>query len=409
MERWRPPGPIVEVAAALLERIDDLGLRLALRFRAEIESYGTDALVPFESIRISCTRNLRLMVRHFTSDVPIDTGPPRETGRIRAEQGVPLAETLHAYRIGFEFLWSELVDEAHRHPAVADAMLVSLAAQVWSMAGEYSVAVAAAYRETTSELILQREHERSVLVEALFTGVIADPATLGEVSRTLGLSPTGRYIVVAADVPSPGREALPGIEAALRVSRIPSAWRLLPDQQIGVVSFPSDREAAVLKPLRRRGARVGVSPAYEALPDTPQALHFARLALSGLRGRISGVAQFDDNPLAMVVAAAPVEAARMVRVRLGPLLALPREERTRLLETLEHWYAAGGSAAEAGRRLYVHANTVRYRIRRVEELTGRSLGDPQAVLDLGAAVQALPVLNGSAARPPVGSAGAHGT
>ncbi|WP_406229447.1 helix-turn-helix domain-containing protein [Nocardia sp. NBC_01009] len=96
-------------------------------------------------------------------------------------------------------------------------------------------------------------------------------------------------------------------------------------------------------------------------------------------------------------------------LRLGPLLALPREERTRLLETLEHWYAAGGSAAEAGRRLYVHANTVRYRIRRVEELTGRSLGDPQAVLDLGAAVQALPVLSGSAAPPPVGSAGAYGT
>ncbi|WP_328399761.1 PucR family transcriptional regulator [Nocardia sp. NBC_00403] len=99
----------------------------------------------------------------------------------------------------------------------------------------------------------------------------------------------------------------------------------------------------------------------------------------------------------------------MVRVRLGPLLALPREERTRLLETLEHWYAAGGSVAEAGRRLYVHANTVRYRIRRVEELTGRSLGDPQAVLDLGAAVQALPVLGGSAAPPPVGSAGVYGT
>ncbi|MFD0363427.1 PucR family transcriptional regulator [Nocardia sp. GCM10030253] len=393
MTRSKPPQPIAEMAAVLLGRIDDLGLRLALRFRAEIESYGNDALIPFESIQTSCTKNLRLMVQHFTSDAPIDTGPPRETGRIRAKQGVPLAETLQAYRIGFEFLWSELVGEAHRHPEVADAMLVSLAAQVWSMAGEYSVAVAAAYRETTSELMLQREHERSVLVEALFTGVIADPATLGEASRILGLPPTGRYIVVAADVPSPGREALPGIEAALRVSQIPSAWRLLPDQQIGVLSFPSDREAAVLKPLRRRGARVGVSPPYEALPETPQALRFARLALAGLRGRTSGVAQFDDNPLAMLVAAAPVEAERMVRVRLGPLLALPREERTRLLETLEHWYGSGGSAVETGRRLYVHANTVRYRIRRIEELTGRSLNDPQAVLDLGAAVQALPVLS----------------
>ncbi|MFQ6326873.1 helix-turn-helix domain-containing protein [Nocardia sp. CWNU-33] len=71
--------------------------------------------------------------------------------------------------------------------------------------------------------------------------------------------------------------------------------------------------------------------------------------------------------------------------------------------------SASGSAGEAGRRLYVHANTVRYRIRRVEELTVRLLGDPQAVLDLGAAVQALPVLSGSAAPPPVGSAAVYGT
>ncbi|WP_433209572.1 hypothetical protein ACQP1G_09215 [Nocardia sp. CA-107356] len=68
-------------------------------------------------------------------------------------------------------------------------------------------------------------------------------------------------------VPPPGREAVPGIEAALRVSQILSDRRQLPDQQIVVLAFPA-----------------------------------------------------------------------------GPLLALLREERTRLLETLEYWFAAGGSA-----------------------------------------------------------------
>lgn len=69
----------------------------------------------------------------------------------------------------------------------------------------------------------------------------------------------------------------------------------------------------------------------------------------------------------------------------------------------EHWYACGGSATEAGRRLYIHANTVRYRRRRVEELTGRSLDDPQAILDLGAALQALPVLRARESQPTSGS------
>jgi hypothetical protein len=35
--------------------------------------------------------------------------------------------------------------------------------------------------------------------------------------------------------------------------------------------------------LRRHPAHVGVSPGYEVLPDTPQALRLARLAPAGLR------------------------------------------------------------------------------------------------------------------------------
>ncbi|WP_330180278.1 helix-turn-helix domain-containing protein [Nocardia sp. NBC_01503] len=393
MPRTTPPEAIIEVADALLGRIDDLGLALAHRFQRELESYRNAAQVPFDSIRTSCTRNLTLMIRHFTSANPVDPEPPKETGRLRAQQGVPLAETLHAFRIGFEFLWSELVSEARGHPDVTDAMLVAVAAEVWALSGEYAVAVANAYREMSSELLLQREHERSVLVEALFTGVIADPSTLGETTRILGLPATGRYLVAAADVPAPGREALPGIESGLRALRITSAWRLLPDQQIGVLAVPTDREPAVLRTLRKHRTRVGISPPYESLPETPQALHFARLALTGLRGRATGVARFDDNPLAMLIAAAPVEAARMVHVQLGPILELPYEERNRLLETLRTWYAANGSAAETGRRLYLHPNTVRYRLRRIEELTARTLTDPAAVTELGTALQAHSLLD----------------
>ncbi|GGN95579.1 PucR family transcriptional regulator [Nocardia rhizosphaerihabitans] len=392
MARNPSQGPIVDVAAALLARIDDLGLQLAQRFVADLDTYRNENQVPFDTIRTSCTRNLTLMVQHFTTDEPVDPEPPKETGRLRAKQGVPLAETLHAFRIGFEFLWSELVAEARRHPAVTDAVLVDLAAEVWALAGDYSVAVAAAYREMSSELMLQREHERSVLVEALFTGVIADPATLGEATRILGLPPRGRYVVVAAEVTVAGREALPGIETALRHARITSAWRLQPDQQVGVLALPGNRESAALAALRKHRARIGMSPPYESLTDTPQALHFARLALVGLAGRAAGVARFDDNPLGMVVAAAPLEAAHMVDVRLREVLTLPHDERLRLLETLETWFAAGGSAATTGERLYLHANTVRYRLRRIEKLTGRSLGDPAAVRDLGAALQAWQVL-----------------
>ena len=52
---------------------------------------------------------------------------------------------------------------------------------------------------------------------------------------------------------------------------------------------------------------------------------------------------------------------------------------------------AGGSATAAGQALFCHPNTVRYRLRRVEELTGRSVDVPRAAAELTVALQALRV------------------
>ncbi|MFE0513734.1 PucR family transcriptional regulator [Streptomyces sp. NPDC058964] len=384
------------VAASMHARLPELGERLAERIRSDAAAYRDESLLPFDSLRRSCTANADLVLRHFHRAGPPDPGPARDTGRIRAEQGMPLADTLHAYRIGFEFLWSEIVKEARTHPEVTDAELVARSAEIWSLFGLFAEAVADAHRETSAELTLQREARRSALVEALFTGVIADRTTLWEAARELGMPERGPYAVVAAESAAPGTEPLAGIEAALRQAHLPSAWRLLPDQQIGLVALTAPAaESTGLRILRRAHARVGVSPGFHSLRDTPQALRFARLALAGLPGTGPGVARFDDNPLAMVVAAAPAEAAHLVTVTLQPVLDLPAAERARLLETLEHWFAAAGSAADAARSLFVHPNTVRYRLRRIEELTGRALSDPRAAADLGAALLAV---RGSATR-----------
>ncbi|GHF53125.1 PucR family transcriptional regulator [Streptomyces griseosporeus] len=379
-----------EVGAALRERLPELGVRMAERIRAEVESYANESLIPFASLRESCEGNADLVLRHFALGTEAAVRPARATGRLRAEQGVPLADTLHAYRVGFEFLWAQVVAEAPRHPQVTDAHLVAGSSEIWALFGRYAEAVAAAYREASAELALRREARRSALVEALFTGALAGSTTLWEVARQLGLPERGPYAVVAAAVPDPGEEPLPGIEAELGQAQLPSAWRLLPDEQVGLVALArGEAESVALRALRRRRARVGVSPRFDSLRDTPQALRFARLALAGLPGAGAGVARFDDSPLAMLVVAAAAEAARLVQLALGPVLELPEAERARLLQTLGHWFAARGVAAEAAERLYVHPNTVRYRLRRVEKLTGRSLSDPAALADLGTALHGL--------------------
>ncbi|AEW99145.1 hypothetical protein SCATT_p09520 (plasmid) [Streptantibioticus cattleyicolor NRRL 8057 = DSM 46488] len=386
-----PPAEIAPVAAALLDRAAELGCRMARRIRAEVAHYRGEERVPFGELTASCRRNTELVLgRLADGDALGGLGQAEETGRRRARQGAPLAELLHAYRIGSEFLWSELAAAARTAEGVTADTIVALGA--WWVNEGLAAAAGDAYRQAAVERLLRRETERSVLVEALFTGMLTDPTTLWETAGVLGLPATGPFVVVAAEVPAPGREALPGVESRLRAEGLRSAWRLLPGLHAGVVALAEpDGDQAVLAALGRfPQARSGVSPAYRSLTGTPRALRLARLALAGLTpDRAPGVARFDDSPVALLVAAAPDEARRIARTVLERVTRLPAAERDRLLETLEHWYAAAGSVAEAARSLYCHRNTVRYRLRRPEELTGRSLRDPRAVADLAVALRAL--------------------
>ncbi|MFH9954526.1 PucR family transcriptional regulator [Streptomyces roseolus] len=377
------------VTAALRTRLPELAGKMASRIRSEVEAYRDEALISLESLRESCAANADLVLKHLDREGSPEAEAARETGRARAEQGVPLADTLRAYRIGSELLWTEILAEARTRPEVSDDLLVSESARFWALFGLYAEAVAVTYRKTAAELTSRGLARRSALVEALFTGIIAE-GTLWEAARELGLPEQGPFAVAVAEAAAPGEEPLAGVEAALRSADVPSAWRLLPDQQLALVALPSGQsEDVCLRVLRRSRARVGFSPRFGSLRDAPQALRFARLALSGLPGAGPGVARFDDNPLAMVVAAAPVEAAHLVEVTLRPVLDLPAAERSRLLRTLEQWFASGGSADTAAASLFVHPNTVRYRLRRVEELTGRLLSDPRTTADIGAALQAV--------------------
>jgi DNA-binding PucR family transcriptional regulator len=88
------------------------------------------------------------------------------------------------------------------------------------------------------------------------------------------------------------------------------------------------------------------------------------------------------------LASAPDAAVAVARGILGPVLALPAAECELLLATLTTWFAEQGATSQAADRLHVHRNTIRYRLRRVEELTGRSLTQPSGIAELHLALAA---------------------
>ncbi|MDP9220465.1 MAG: helix-turn-helix domain-containing protein [Actinomycetota bacterium] len=380
---------IAELAAALWKRIDNLADGMAGRIRDEIDFYRSGALVEPDDLHASCAANIEFVLASIGGDVH-DPAAARATGRRRAGQGAPLPEVTAAFRIGFHDLWDAVVAEAAATGVASHEALVRAASQLWDVQAIYTDAMSTAYRDVLSQQLLAHDQERSALVEALLEGRLRDGSTVWEMADLLRLPHHGPFVVVAAEPPELGRQALPAVEARLGGVGLASAWRLMPDLQVGVVCLQRSGQLDRLVEWLRGNAiqRVGVSPPYDELGGTGQALRFARIALSGsVAGAL--VTVFDSAPLAVAAVGTPDVMARFVHNVLGGLDDLPRDDRTVLLDTFEAWLDAGGSANDTAERLFCHPNTVRHRMRRIEERTGRSLTDPRAVTELCLAVEAL--------------------
>ena len=388
---WRlrsPRSPSVGQA-----RLPDLVDRVVRRILAEIEFYRDREVVSLQDLRDSVASNLESMVAQLTSDQPPDLSSPRVTGR-RAEQGTPLATSCTPTGSASPSSGRRSSRESRRSMRAPPDTLVDAASGVWWLIGEYTQELTVAYREAAAELLLAGARERSALVEALFTGGTPDRDTLWEAAKLLRLPWEG-----CSWWWPPRRPGWP--RKACQTSR--HCWPGVGSGRPGAAPRPPDRRGVAAprrRPPRRPRAgggarRAGVSPIYHSLGDTPRALHYARLVLGSLPAGAPAVAQFEQTPLRVLAAAAPDAAGELVRTVLGPILELPTQDRSSLLSTLQAWFDAGGSAVETGKRIYCHPNTVRYRLRRLQEHTGRSLDDPKAVAELLAALDALRLVHGT--------------
>jgi hypothetical protein len=379
------------LAEALLKRVPALTDELVERITSQVDIYGVDSVVGIDELREAVGYNLLSALHSLADHLTDDSVVPRQVGRRRAEQGAPLAAVMSSYQIGSQFIWEAAVAEARRS-GISDTDLVDIGHSVWRVQDRFITEMAAAYRDTLSAQVLAREQERSALVEALLDGRLSNTSTVWEAADMLGLPYHGSFVVVAAEVPAVAKQALFDIENRLRARDIGSAWRLLPDLHVGIVSLRSVKGVATLVDILRTATptgRVGVSPVYSILEQTPRSLHLARVALAISHPVVPAVNVFDDSPLPVLVASSPTTSYRVAKTVLGKLLETDPEDRDMLLMTLEAFFEVSGSAVEAGKRLFCHPNTVRHRLHRVEQQTGRSLNNPRDSAELYIALEAL--------------------
>ncbi|WP_238219553.1 PucR family transcriptional regulator [Tsukamurella pulmonis] len=371
---------IAEIRDALTERMEAITASVVAAIREQVPFYSDATTVSTAMVTDAVRDNLSYMVRALT-DTRFDTAPAAATGRTRAELGVPLAAVMHAYRIGVHRVWQEVHALAADRPALSRRALLSATQHMWEAQDQFVDAMAGAHRDRTTEQALDDAAERAALAEYLLQGRIPSDQSLWEIATLLRLPTTGPYLAVAAATVEVGRAPLPGIADRLRAIDAYSAWRLLPDQQIGIIHAPTPAvRAAVIDLLRRIAvARVGVSAPFGELRDTPQGLTFARRELVGPG---TGVSVFDGSVLGTAAIAAPETTVELARGVLHGLYELPEDDRDPLFATFRAWVAYDGNVKDAAAALYVHPNTVRHRLRRIEHLTGRSTGSPREVAEL---------------------------
>src|SRR3954451_4194316 len=372
------------IAATLADRVDELAHDVACAVRAEVDFYKSTRAVTDDELLASCTDNLRSALKSLEDDAAFDTSPAVTTGSTRAAAGIPLPAVMDAYRVASYRLWDAVVDIATEKRGVSRDMVIQATRRIWRFQNLYTDAMASAYRQQNMHQVLDDEAERAALTEALLDGRTITDYSVWEVAQLLRLPLSGPYVVIAAECPTLGKQALPAISAKLRSIDIFSAWRLLPDIQVGIAQVPSSSTRDRMLELIERQAieRVGVSPQFHELTNTAQALRYARVALNARSSKNGGVTVFDNSVLAVAAVSAPEVTKKVATVILGQFDDLTSEEKNVLFDTFKAWLANKGSVTDAAAQLHVHPNTVRHRLHRIERHTGRSLAVPDELAEM---------------------------
>ncbi len=103
------------------------------------------------------------------------------------------------------------------------------------------------------------------------------------------------------------------------------------------------------------------------------------------------LARYGDD-IGLLMPRSPAEARGLVDRVLGELLAYDRAHGTRYVETVRAFVRADGSWQRAAAGLHVHKQTLGYRLRKVEELTGRGFSRTQHTAEWWFALQAFDLL-----------------
>lgn len=304
------------------------------------------------------------------------TAAAYELGKGEARSGRSMDALLAAYRVGARVAWRGLSREAVA-AGVSSPVMSAFAELVFAYIDALSAASIAGHNDELTMLGRARERHLEQLVRHLLSG--QDPTTLtaaaeradwspprtltavllpvGQVGAVLGLL-DGRTLFSTGELPGVAEE---GISALLVPDLRGTDRRRLVDML--------DGRAAVIGPSR---------PWMQARISYERAVRGRALPRQQRRAAVD-----TEERLVDLILLADSEALADLRTRaLEPFDSVRPASRARLVETLRSWLLQHGRRDLIAQHLFVHPQTVRYRMTQLRGIFGDRLDDPEEVLRL---------------------------
>ncbi|MDQ1105620.1 helix-turn-helix domain-containing protein [Nocardioides zeae] len=352
-----------------LARLDEIAARVTAEIVAEIPAYA--ALAPAQLAEVDAiarwgtTRVLDLWAEGAAGLAPSDVQRFRGIGAARALDGRPLPGIIRAYHLAATQVVDHIEATAADRLTVGDAIALS---RLWmAVVDTLTDALHDGYAAGA-----QRAGDRDGAIEHLLDDLLAGRqvarTNLEDRSRELRVAvpPRPTLLVVALSPDGPSRAdlaALVGDDAPLRHRD---------GHGVALLDAAAARAAAVRWTASWRGALIP----NDRVADLPRSFRLATRALDRAPAHAYGEGRLLDEADALLVALLTghpdTDHARLERLTLGGL-----GDADHLRASIEA-HIATGSADAAAARLGVHPQTLRHRLRRTRDLTGR---DPRRPWD----------------------------
>ncbi len=378
-------GAVRKVGRALLAQEDKLGKAMASRIVEEIPRYRRGSPELLQDVLTGATATGQLLASAFAEGIELrreDLEAVREVGRRRVHQDVRPEDLQHAYRAALFAFWDACAREATRLklPREASLHLARFAMQAMDLV---TTQAAEAYAREEARIRTQSGHAERDLIDRLIGGYASKERRRHAAAP--GLDPAGQLIVVVGRVQQAAMPAADALQVARDIlEKAMSIGRARPLIAIRhgevVLIAPGGappRRAASIRAARqqaledhRTDIRYGVSGPASGFAGIASAYREATLSLSYSSAARPVVALDGLSSLECALIGSDATVKAMIVSKGGGLAALPSDELAMVKATVRAFAASDLNVNRAATALFVHANTVRYRLARIAETTG---------------------------------------